>query len=177
MVKKLLKFFAFSLFFVLALVAFTPKESFYFLLEQELQKFDVIISNENLQDSFFSLNIQNLEITTKGIDSVVVEDADVMLLLFYNSVSLENVKISSLIDAYAPSKVDTLHVRYTILNPFLVTAKGEGDFGQARAEFDILDREIKLFVTPSKLMLEKYKKSMRMLKIDENGEYVYAKTF
>lgn len=177
MVKKLLKFFAFTLFFLFALVALTPKESFYFLLEQELQKYDVIVSNESLEDKLLSLGVENLEITTKGIDSARVANGEIMLLLFYNSINLQDIMISSLVDAYAPSKVDTLHVDYTIFNPLVVSAKGEGDFGQAHAEFHLLDRELKLFINPSKLMLSRYEKSMRMLKKDENGEYIYAKTF
>lgn len=177
MVKKLLKFFAFSLFFLLALVAFTPKEGFYFLLEQELQKFDVVISNERVEDNLLSLEIQNLQITTKGIDSLEVESADITLLLLYNAINFKDIRVSSLIDAYAPSKIDRVHVRYNILNPLAITADSEGDFGQARAEFHILDRELKLFINPSKLMMSRYQKTMRMLKKDENGEYIYAKTF
>jgi len=177
MVKKLLRFFAFSLFFLFALVLFTPKDSFYFLFEQELQKLNIIVSNETLQERLLSLNVQNLEINTKGIDTLVVKEVDFMLLLFYNAINFQNLEISSLMSAYIPSRVDTLDVRYTILNPLVVRAKSRGDFGHLRAEFSLVDRELKLFVTPSKLMLHKYKKTLQMLKKDENGEYIYAKTF
>lgn len=177
MVKKLLRFFAFSLFFLFALVLFTPKDSFYFLLEQELEKLSIIISNETLQERLLSLNVQNLEINTKGVDTLVVREADVMLLLFYNTINFQNLQISSLVSAYIPPRVDTLDLRYTIFNPLVLTAKAKGEFGHARAEFSLLDKELKLFVMPSKLMLHKYKKTLQMLKKDENGEYIYAKTF
>jgi len=177
MVKKILKFLLFFFFFIFALIAFMPKESFYFLLEKELKEFEIVISNEALHENLFSLNVQNLELNTKGIESAVARNAEITLLLFYNSIDLEDVQISSLIDAYAPSKVDTLEISYTILNPLVVYAKASGDFGEAKITFEFLERKLQAIVKPSKVMLTQYQKSMRMLQKDENGEYVYAKTF
>ncbi|MEA2073469.1 MAG: hypothetical protein U9O86_07780 [Campylobacterota bacterium] len=177
MVKKLLIFFAFSLFFVLALVAFTPKKSFYFLVEKNLKKFDVVISNETLGDRFLTLNIENLELSTKGVESAIVAEADVTLLLFYNSLTLNDLSLSSLVETYVPSKIDRVELTYSILNPLVVSASAEGDFGDAEVAFNILDRELSAVVKPSKVMLSKYKKTIRMMKKDEDGEYVYAKTF
>ncbi|MEA1983379.1 MAG: hypothetical protein U9N39_07535 [Campylobacterota bacterium] len=177
MVKKLLKFLAFTLFFIFALVAFTPKESFYFLLEQNLKKFDVVISNERVEDNLLSLNIQNMEITTKGVDSALVSEADITLLLFYNSLKFSDVKLSSLVDAYAPSRVESLDVSYTLFNPLVLNAYGVGKFGEVEVAFNILDRELNVLLKPSKVMHKKYKKTMKMMKKDENGEYRYAKNF
>lgn len=177
MVKKLLKFFAYTLFFVVALVAFSPKESFYYLLEKNLKKFDVVISNEHLEDRLLSLHIENLELSTKGIESGVIAEADITLLLIYNQVSFQDIKLSSLVDAYAPSKVNSLDVSYTLLNPFVVSADAEGKFGNAEVAFNILDREVKVHLKPSKVMLTRYKKTMKMMQKDEDGEYRYAKTF
>ena len=177
MVKKVLKFLAFTLFFLLALVVFTPKESFYFLIEKNLKKFDVVVSNEILENNFLSLGIKNLEISTKGVESATVSQADIMFLLFYNSLEFTNVKLSSLVDAYAPSRVDKIEVTYTLFNPLVLHANAEGKFGEAEVAFNILDRELNVSLSPSKVMLSKYRKTMKMMKKDENGEYVYAKTF
>ncbi|MBT5935859.1 hypothetical protein [Sulfurimonas sp.] len=177
MVKKILKFLAFSLFFVLALVAFTPKESFYFLLEKNLKKFDVVVSNEILESNFFGLEIENLEISTKGVESATVEQANITLLLFYNSLKFTDVKLSSLVDAYVPSHIQTIEVTYTLFNPLVLYVNAEGKFGKAEVAFNILDRVLNAHLYPSKIMLSKYKKTMKMMKKDENGEYVYAKTF
>lgn len=177
MVKKLLRFFGFSLFFLLALAAFMPKESFYFLLEKELQKFEAVISNEQAKERLLSLDLTNLEISFKEIDVAKVKTANITLLAFYNSLRVSGMELSSLADAYVPPHIEDLELRYTLLNPLQVTADIVGDFGEAAVAFSLLDRELKAVVNPSKLMQTKYKKSMRMLKKDENGEYIYAKTF
>ena len=105
MVKKFLKFFGYVLFFVFALMVFIPKSSLYYLAEENLKKFDVVISDETLHENIFSLSIENLEISVKGIESAVVQEADIGLLFFYNSVSVKNIKLSSLVESYLPSKV------------------------------------------------------------------------
>ncbi|MDF1883051.1 hypothetical protein JHD49_03780 [Sulfurimonas sp. SAG-AH-194-C21] len=177
MVKKMAKFFAYTLFFAFALVAFSPKSSVYYFGEQELKKFGVVISNESLQESTLSLNIKNLYITLKEIDSAVIKEVDITLLFVYNSIHLEEIELSSLVESYLPSKVDSLDIHYTIFNPLHITAEALGQFGEATINVSIADRNATLSLKPSKKMFASYKKTLKMMKKYENGEYVYAKTF
>ena len=177
MVKKLLLFLAYSAFFIVSLMAFFPKENIYFLLEKELKNFDVIISKEHVSSTLLSLNLQKLEVTTKGIESALIEDVSVTLLVFSNSMTLENIKLSSLVEAYLPSKIDALQVTYTIFDPLHINAVGTGSFGEAEASFNISSRELEVILKPSKKMLSKYRNSLRRFKKSENGEYVYVQSF
>ena len=177
MVKKLLKFLGLSLFFILALMAFIPKESVYFLLEKELKNFEVVISKESLQENLFSLDITNLEVSAKGIDSALVQEAQITLLLLSNTVELSNIKLSSLVESYLPSKIEYFQANYSVLNPFNVTAVSHGGFGEAEASFDLSSGALEVRLKPSKKMLNSYRSSLRKFKKSDNGEYVYAKTF
>jgi len=177
MVKKLLLFLAYSTFFIVALMAFFPKENIYFLLEKELKNFDVVISKEHVDSSLLSLNLQNLEITTKGIESALIDEASVTLLVFSNSIKLGNIKLSSLVEAYLPSRIDELEVTYTVFDPLHLNAVGMGAFGEAEASFNISSRELEVILKPSKKMLSKYRNSLRRFKKSENGEYVYVQSF
>ena len=177
MVKKLTKFLAYSLFFLFALALFVPKERFYFLLEKNLKKFDVIISNEELISRVDALEISNLEVTTKGIDSAIIKEAEVKLLFFYNSLVLEGIELSSLVEAYIPSKMQSVALRYSLLHPLEIEMQGIGEFGDFYGTFHLQTRDLELRVHPSKKMIRSYKKTMRLLKKSENGEYTYAKTF
>ena len=51
--KKLLKIFIYLLVFIFSIVAFLPKESFYNLFEKELEKQQVVISNEIRKEKLF----------------------------------------------------------------------------------------------------------------------------
>lgn len=177
MVKKLLKFLGFTLFFLFALMAFMPKESFYFLLETQLKPYGIIISNETLESSLLGLEIQNLSISAKEIDAALVQNAKIKLLGVYNVVAFEGVSLSSLVDIYAPADIQTLEFSYTLLHPLHLKAEAKGDFGEARGSFSLLERSVELQLTPSQLMQMQYAKTLRMLKKDADGEYSYAKTF
>lgn len=177
MVKRLFKFILYAIFFVFALILFSPKASLYFLLENNLKKFDIVISDEVLEDKAFTLHIQNLNINAKGVDSATIKEADIELLLFVNSIELHNIELSSLVDSFLPAKIKSVKLSYTLFNPVMVYANGNGKFGNAEVEVNLLKRELKIFLKPSKKMLRNYQNSLRMFKKDANGEYIYAKTF
>ncbi len=177
MVKKFLKFLAYFFFFIFALIVFVPKESLYYLAEAQGKKFDVIVSNETLHEHTFWLGISNLELSAKEIQSAVIEEVDIKILLVYNSISVKNIQLSSLVDAYLPSKIDTLDIHYSIFSPLSIKAEGEGDFGEVKASFDILKRELQVVLKPTNRMLKTHKKSLGMFTKSKTGEYLYAKTF
>jgi hypothetical protein len=177
MVKKLLKFLGFSLFFLFALMMFMPKESFYFLLEEQLKPYGVIISNEHLSSSLFGLEIENLEISVKEIEAAVAQNAEIKLLGVYNVVAFNELSLSSLVDMYAPADITHLEFSYSLLYPLHIQAEAQGDFGEARGSFSLLEMGIELHLTPSQLMQTQYAKTLKMLKKDPDGGYSYAKTF
>lgn len=176
MVKKLLKFFGYTLFFLFALVAFMPKENLYYLAEKELQKFEVVISEERPQERLFSLDIENLSLSAKEVEVAKVASAEVMILGLYNSVALKSIELSTLIESYLPAHIESVTLRYSIINPLNITAFVQGEFGEAELAFDIINRELFARVKPSDVMQKNYKKTMRMLKKEEDGGYSYAKT-
>jgi len=177
MVKKLSKFFMYVLFFIFALIIFAPKASLYFLLEENLKKFDIVVSDESLEDKFFSLELTNLNVTVKGVESAHVEEADVTIFLLFNNIELQNIELSSLVDSFMPAKIDTIKLSYTLFNPLVVKGEGNGEFGKTTMNLNLLSRELKLLLKPSKKMLHSYQNSLKMFKKDTNGEYSYAKTF
>ncbi|MDQ7066922.1 MAG: hypothetical protein Q9M40_02350 [Sulfurimonas sp.] len=84
------------------MILFSPKESLYFLMEENAKKFGVIISNETLNENMFSLDVENLELSMKGIQSATAKRANISLLLLFNSVELHDIELSSLVDAFIP---------------------------------------------------------------------------
>lgn len=174
--KKIGKFFTYVLFFIFALMVFIPKSSLYYLAEVNLKKFDIIISNESLSDSVFTLNIHNLDISAKGIDSAHIASVDVTLCGVYNKIVVEKIKFSSIVEAYFPSKIEFLNIDYSLLHPLSVKLNSHGEFGVIDAAFDLVNLKLEARVKPSKLMLRKYRRSLRYFKKSKNGEYLYAKS-
>ena len=177
MIKKIVLFFAYFAFFILALIYFTPKVSTYYLLETKIEVFDVVVSSEKLTDNGFSLSIDNANISVKSIDSANIGSAIVKVFGIYNLIDLNNITLSNTAKSFVPLHVDNVNIVYSILNPLSVRGYGVGEFGEFDANFNLLDRDLYLLLKPSKKMLINYKSSLKNLNKNDNGEYIYDKTF
>jgi len=174
---RALKTLAYILFFILAVVYFLPKLNLYYFAEQELQKQKIIISNETIIEQMFSLELQKAILSYESVDVATISKADVQLFVLYNTLTLQDVNLSSMASTFVPLQVDTLEVKYTILNPLTIYMHSKGAFGEADAMLQIKDRNITILLKPSSLMQKQYANSMRKLKKNNNGEYEYAKNF
>jgi len=177
MVKKLSKFLAYTLFFVLALMFFAPKISAYYLLEQQIKPFGVIISTEDLRDNGFSLDVESAEVSFKGIESANIEKINIKIFGIYNAIDVQNIELSSTAATFIPLHVNSAKLSYSILDPLHAHGYIEGEFGEANLAYDLLENSVHIVLQPSSLMLKNYKNTLRSLKKDENGEYVYDKAF
>lgn len=172
---KISRFLAYSLFFILSLMYFTPKASAYYFLEQQLKDYSVVISKEDIIDSGLSLNISDASISYKSIESANVSNMDVSLFVVYNTIHVKDITISSVAKTFMPLHVKNLDIKYSIFNPLNIVATCSGEFGEADATISIVNRVLHLTLKPSKVMLSKYKNTLKNLKKSENGEYVYEK--
>ena len=176
MVKKILKLFAYFFFFLSVLILFSPKSSLYYLLESEISKYGVVISNEHLDEHAFYLNTLDLDLSLKGIPAAHIVEADISLYVLYNTLKCKDIYLSSFAQSYLPLKIESLSLSYTPLNPFVIKGNSQGEFGSASFEFHLQSREIQVSLSPSALMSKKHAKSLKYFKKSEKGEYIYAKT-
>jgi len=86
---KVQKYFAYFIFFILALIYFMPKTNIYYFIEKELKNHEIIISNEELQESSFNLHITGGTLSVKSVESANIAQADMKIYGFYNSVELK----------------------------------------------------------------------------------------
>jgi hypothetical protein len=177
MVNKLLRFLAFTLFFMLALMYFTPKLSIYYFAEEMLKEYGVVVSKEELADNGLSFKLSHGVVSYKGIDSANIEELQITLFGVYNALSADGVVLSSAAAAFVPLKVEQIALRYSVLNPLNALASAQGEFGSAKLEYNIVEKNLHIVLEPSKLMLQKYQSTLAKLSKNEAGEYVYDKTF
>ena len=174
MVKKLMKFFGYFLFFLAALVAFVPKSSLYFVVEKQIEPLGVVISQEALVEHFFSLEIEHAHLNLKGVEAARVQHASVMLLGVYNRVQLQDIKLSAMAKSFLPLRVDEVDIIYSVVDPLHVRVKASGAFGHCEAVLNVKTRRFELVLHPSKLMKQQYSNALRELKKEKNGEYHYV---
>jgi len=174
---KIAKLFGYTLFFILALMYFTPKVALYYFAEMQLKPMSVIINDEKVIDNGFSLSIKDSTITFKAIESAKIQTIDLVFFGLYNKVKIEGVTLASTAASLVPTKVQSIELSYHIFNPFNVSAIAVGDFGEAQAQVSILDKALQVDLQPSKLMNKEYRATLKNLKKTKDGGYEYAKNF
>jgi len=170
------KFLVYLLFFITMVLYFLPKENLYFLLEQELAKKEIFISNEEIKEKAFGLELQNATISYEGIEAAQLKSLDINLFLLYNSLDLQEIELSSLIANYWPQKIQECHLSYSILSPLQIEGVAQGVFGTIEAHYMIKEATLTVILHPSKIMLKKYRSTLRYFKKLKNGEYSYEKS-
>ena len=173
---KIVKIISFILFFVLALIYFTPKASLYYKAEQELQKYKVVLANEEVKDKVLCLQVEHATVYFNAIESAKVEWMELKFLVAYNSVKLKNIELSSVVASFIPTHIDAVQIKYTVLNPLNVLIEANGEFGTFKAKLNLKSRKILGIMQPSKKMLQEYRNTLREFHKNSVGEYVYEKT-
>ncbi|WP_415396554.1 hypothetical protein [Sulfurimonas sp. CS5] len=176
MVKKLYKFFGYSLVFILALMYFVPKVSLYYFLETKLDQFAVVISSEEVLDKGFTLKIKHADLYYKSIQSANIQESNIKLFVLYNAVDFQNITLSSAAKFFVPLHVKNINIKYTMFDPLYIKADVEGEFGKANVRFSIFDKTLHLKLLPSELMLKSYVNTLKNMSKNEKGEYIYDKT-
>ncbi|MCW8839073.1 MAG: hypothetical protein OQJ77_05305 [Thiovulaceae bacterium] len=174
---KIAKFLAYSIFFILALMYFTPKVALYYFAETQLKPYGVIMTDESVSDNGFTFGIKDAVVTFKAIESATVKDTNIALFGLYNKVKLKDITLASTAASFVPTDVKNVDISYSIFNPLNIIAVSEGGFGEAKVEVNLLDRKLYLKLEPSKVMNKKYRNTLRNLKKSKDGGYEYAKTF
>ena len=146
-VKKSLLFFIVILF---SLAIFAPKRELYYLLEEYLMRRDIIVDNEKIESGFFALKLHHPELYVKGIKVAEIEEVSLFTLLFYTAMSAKEIKVDSSLQSWAPRQIETVSLRYHVLDPLYIRMKARGSFGTVDGYFSIRKRLLHLDLTEEK---------------------------
>ena len=164
MVKKILLVIVVVLF---SLVIFAPKRELYYLLENRLMKYDIIINNEDIEEGLFLLHINHPDIYVKGIELVNIDKIDILSLLFYNTIEVDGIATDRSLKKLMPAKVTTIKATYQIVDPLKVAISVAGDFGKADGYLYIKENKIRLDISEPKDI----SRLKHLLRKDDKGWY------
>ena len=114
---------------LLFLWLFSPKQELYFLLEKELEKNDIIISNEKFTDKWFGLEISDADIYLKGIKVAQAKQLNLNVFFFYNQLTVDSITTDKGIHNVAPKSIEDITATFTLLKPYKIAIESRGSFG------------------------------------------------
>lgn len=175
--KKIALFLFYFVLFFGALLFFTPKENLYYFAEEQLKPFDVVIGYEEAVDRGFTLELLHAKLYVQKIKSADIKSASIGLYGLYNTVSLNKIVLDKTFEQFFPLVIEHVDLHHSLFNPFNLSAEATGDFGEAVASVDLLEHNASVIVRPSKLMLSRYKGTLKQLKKTKEGDYRYDYQF
>ena len=152
---------------IIGLLVFAPKRSLYYLIEQELQKNGVVLSDEEISQNPFGLTISKAKVYVENTYIGDIKEISLLTLLLYNSLSLEGFEPTESIKRMLPISIKKANALYAIWNPLAVDISLEGSMGKAKGELDLAQQKIIIrFEKGAKIApIREY------LKKDKNGWY------
>lgn len=174
--KTILKIFLYILTFIFALFLFLPKESLYNLLEQELEKNRIIISNEKRDENIFGLDVLDGDVYYENINIANVNKISLKTFLVYSELKINDIKLLKSLESIAPSPIEELTLKYSVLTFNKIDIEAKGLFGELIGNIDVINRVITLELTASINMKNSYSKILKNMKLNE-GKYYYEYKF
>ena len=156
----------------LAIVVLMPKREFYYKLEEELSKHEVVLNEEKIDEGWFSLNLEQVKVYFKGIHVATVEEATLATLLFYSCIELRSLEVDDSLKKMVPQTTEKATASYSVLSPLNVMVDASGSFGAMSGTIDLNERKVRLDFNESK-GLEMLKPQLRK---EEKG-WVYETSF
>lgn len=174
--KKIFKLFLYTFVFLAFFLYFLPKESFYNLLEKELEKNQIIVSNEIKDDKAFSLIVSNADIFYQGINGAKIDEMRFETYLFYTNIRLKNINILESLSSFVPTPIDEVVISHSIFNFYKIEIESKGIFGELTGDINLFTKELKLELNASDKMKTSYSKLLKNMKL-ENERYFYEYKF
>jgi len=144
-----------------------PKQELYYKLEEVLEKQSIVMNEKQKDEGLFSLTLHQVDVYVKGIKLATIEKVDFFTLLFYSSVTCEDVMLDDSLKAMAPTQITTAKATHAIWAPLKINLNAQGPFGSVEGSMHLNDRSVRLDFNESK-GIEMLKSS---LKQDEKGWY------
>ncbi len=173
MIKKIKQPIIYILFSLIVFIYFLPKEMIYNVLEKEFAKYDIIVSDE-IRDESFYLDILNANIFYKGIKIANVNQANFTSFLFYSKFNLTNIELEDTLKKIIPYEIENITLKHNIFVMNKIYIKGDGKFGDFEGYINLFEKVIKIELKASSeinnLDLKQYFKY-------ENERYLYEYRF
>ena len=163
--------------FIVALLAFAPKKSFYFFGEKRLQKWHVVVDNEVLHEDLFSLELENAEIYVSGVKAAKIMQTSFKPYLLRNGIELEGIRISGVAKKFLPTRIDHADLHYEFWHPTQIKIEANGEFGVLDGALNIRNKKLVLHLMPTKSFKREYGSLLRKMKKEKEGGYLYEQRF
>lgn len=166
MFKSLIKYSFYVCLFIVSIVVFLPKLNIYYFIESQLNKYEIVLSNEKINEIFFSIDIESVDVYLKNKKMATIETIHNEFLIYKNKINLEGLKILN----KNKNILTNISIEHNMSAPLLIkihSANVSKDIGR----IDLFSRKIFFSEEKDLKYFQKLFDFGKFIKL--NGEYVY----
>jgi len=172
--KKLIQFIGYTLLILILIISLLPKIDLYYELEHRLKKENIVLSDEIPSDKFLQFSLENTLLYYNDINMASFSRLDFLPLIFFNRVTVDNIKLQKAMQMFLPPKIDKITITYSIIDPMKIYLVSKGQFGKAEGTINLKTRKLHIVLLPSVRMKRNHSNTLGMMKLI-NGHYIYDK--
>ncbi len=153
-----------------ALLIMMPKKELYYKLEQTLVTQGIKINEQSIEEGWFSLKLNGLDVYAKGIKLAQIDEVNFFTVLFYTQIEIENLLLDESLKSMAPTKTEKATFTHAVWMPLEVDIEAQGSFGGLSGKASLTEKTVRVDFNDSKSIESLQPK----LKQDEKGWYYEA---
>jgi len=170
--KRLVKGFIYLMVMFVLLMFFLPKVNLYYAAEELMQKQNVYISDEEVYDNGFSLELLNAKVFFDKLELMQVNTINLSSWFVYSSVNLEVIEVNEGFSDFLPSDINAIKAEHFIYKPTHIALSGESQDSFFYGDVDLIEKTVKIHLRVGAQSEKRYKTLLRKLNKEEGG-YVY----
>jgi hypothetical protein len=151
-----------------------PKANLYYGLENELKKYEIIISDETIIEKNFGIELIDGKIYAQDIESLSFKKLDFDFKIYRNTLDIKSISPTGAFKSMMPD-ILYLTLNHSIFNPTIIHLKSMSSEWSVHGYIDIDNRTLKVVLVPKKSF--KKRDFINMMKKNKNGNYEYDQKF
>lgn len=171
--KRLRNALGYFLLVLALLLFFAPKRQLWYMAEDALKPYGVVLSGEYVTDNGFSLSLESGLLYYDDLKIATLGEVDIAPLLVYNAVTVAPFTFADEMQAFLPGQVDEIILYHSLIDPVRVHLKAQGEFGTLSGSVNLLHRDVNLSLSPSAELLAKKPLWLKELTKQASGAYTY----
>lgn len=176
MKSYILKPLVYLLFFIIITIILLPKENLYFYTEQQLEKHNIIISNEKISSKSFGIQLRNGKIYYNSIYFGSIKNIDISFFIINNIINIDTLLIEDSFKNFFPAKIDNIVISYELFDPLNINLYAIGEFGEVKGFYSLIENKISFELSASTKMKQDHRPILAQLKLNK-GKYSYEYRF
>ncbi|PHR54593.1 MAG: hypothetical protein COA44_12590 [Arcobacter sp.] len=169
--KKLAKGLSYLIVMFILLLLFLPKVNLYYAAEKLMQKQNIYISDEEVYDSGFTLELSGAKIFFDKLELMKVDKIDLSSWLVYSSIELKNIEVNEGFSDFLPSDITSIEAEHFFYKPMHISIKGESQDSSFYGDVDLIEKQVLIHLRVGAKSEKRYKTLLQKLNKEEGGYY------